>query len=267
MDLCSFLHTILIALYGLRLCAFLLWRERLSSYQEYSRSRLRSVEDTLPSIPLPMSLGLAMVYLSLFLPAYHNIQFHTPIAHAMSPMLEWKITLSWVGLALAAMALAVEALADYQHQMFFEGQKKSGKRPRQEQQLKPLLWRLFENTNYISDGAFWLMSWLAGVRGYRSVLEGALSFLGAFILVFVVRTEAKRRSSRHSSIIQVQTWAYFWIIDGFSSVAHHEHAHDRASKHLHGFITTGMVLTGVSWRLITVAAVYMYGPAPLVHWM
>lgn len=166
----------LLAAYGLRLGTYLTKREREPAY----RRELAEVQQRGAGIgrgkQVLIWVGVAALYVSMFSPALFNLErlrAQVPTPAAM-----------WAGLAVMALGLSLETLADWQKAAF--------KREQPERYCDVGLYRLVRCPNYLGEVVFWVGSFTAGLSGYASWGHWAAAGLGLVCIVLIMMGSTKR---------------------------------------------------------------------------
>jgi len=187
-------HAALVAGYGVRLFAFLLWRQRFQPGYD-GLARLRALDKTPKIQRTPIILSTALFYGLMSSPLLWHFQ--------SAPLLGSAATFSAAGCVLAALALAYEAIADLQkslHKMSLRAANKP------DELCTGGLYASSRHANYLGEVAFWVASFLtglpavfaAGVPLYARALRALSSGLGLAGIVFIMLSATKRLEGVHA---------------------------------------------------------------------
>ena len=110
-------HATLVLAYGVRLFAFLLWRQRFQPGYD-GAARLKALDKTPPIQRTPVILSTAFFYSLLSAPLVFHLQ--------APPFVGLCAVVSKAGCALAAIGLVIEAVADQQKSLFKMRQRAKG---------------------------------------------------------------------------------------------------------------------------------------------
>jgi steroid 5-alpha reductase family enzyme len=192
-------HAALVAVYGARLFAFLLWRQRFQPGYD-GTARLRALDTTPPLARTPLIASTALFYSLLASP----LLFHL----AAPPLAGRAATVSGVGLWLAALGVAGEALADLQKSLFKMRLRAEG---RADAPCTAGLFSRSRHANYLGELAFWLGSFVAGAPALGAAgvpfavaaaraLAASLGLVGIFfIMLSATRRLDRRQAARYGS--------------------------------------------------------------------
>ena len=187
-------HAGLIAAYGLRLFAFLFWRQQLQPAYD-GMAKLRALDKTPRLQRTPIILSTAYFYSLLS----SSLIFHLQSA----PLVGGAASLSVAGLALATIGLVYEAVADQQKSLFKMALRRDGK---PDELYKGGLYASSRHANYLGEMVFWLGSFIAGVPAIFapgvSLLSKALRAvsvsLGLAGIFFIMLSATKRLETRQA---------------------------------------------------------------------
>ncbi|EKX50355.1 hypothetical protein GUITHDRAFT_67072 [Guillardia theta CCMP2712] len=165
--LVAMLHASLVIAWGVRLAAFLAWRE----FKAWPESKSRYVETN-------RRTGLSKkISTWVFVAIFDSLLFAPCLFHMKTPSkLE---VLSWFGVVLQFVGLQVESLADQQ--------KSLSKRERPGQFCQEGLYRFSRHVNYLGEILFWSGSYIASLGSLRNPLQlltasaGFLAILGVMV--------------------------------------------------------------------------------------
>ena len=165
----------LLLAYGLRLSAHLIAREHQPSFArelEASKERSRHIVGRLKIV---IWISVAALYVAMYGPAL------TSLARASEgislPSLGW-------GLAVAALGLGIESLADWQKTRF--------KADHPSRFCDVGLYRIVRSPNYFGEMVFWLGIFISGLSAYASVLDWALALVGFVCIQLIMLGSARR---------------------------------------------------------------------------
>lgn len=166
-------HAVALALYGVRLTSYLLWRERQPAYRrELEEIQQRAVGvGRLPQ--LGIWLAVSVLYVLMAMPGVLHLRLGADVS-------AWSV----VGLAVAFFGLGLEALADRQKGAF--------KRLHPARFCDWKLYRLVRCPNYLGEIIFWLGSFVAGVPAYGAWWAWAGASVGLVCIVLIMIGSTKR---------------------------------------------------------------------------
>ncbi|MBQ8110542.1 MAG: DUF1295 domain-containing protein [Clostridia bacterium] len=178
MTLPEWLACLLMVVYGCRLSGYLLLRERKSA----AYRRVVSPElDRSKRVSFLAKLGLwvtcGLLYTLMTIPLYFRLQNGAP-ADAML----------WIGLAVTACGIALEATADLQ--------KSAAKRKNSRRFVDTGLYSFVRCPNYLGELMIWLGVLLGGVTALKGAGQWALAILGFASIVWVMFSGARRLEMR-----------------------------------------------------------------------
>lgn len=195
-------HAGLVAAYGLRLFAFLFWRQKLQPGYD-GTERLKALDKTPPLKRTPIILSTAIFYSLMSSP----IVFHAQAA----PLVGAAASVSAVGSALAAVGLLVEAVADQQKSLFKMKLRADGK---DDELYMGGVYAKSRHANYAGEVLFWMGSFVAGLpaisvpgvtlltRAARFVASG----LGLAGIVFIMLSATKRLEGKQAEKYGSSAW-------------------------------------------------------------
>lgn len=174
----ALLHSLLLAIYGVRLGSYLLRRELRPAYRSALENARPSVQNVSRGQDGLIWLGVSLLYVLMFSPAL----FHLVTQPALPAPVAFATQL--VGLVTMAGGLAIEALAD---------QQKSNFKAQQPGRFCDVgLYRWVRCPNYLGEIIFWSGSWLMGVAFYTSALRWGFALAGLIIIVLIMIGSTKR---------------------------------------------------------------------------
>ena len=176
-------HMVLVGLYGIRLCGFLVWRNSLASYKAFrasgGRKSTRSSSGSENKKPIPkfvlfvMMVTCSVLYTAMFVPASYNFV----------PGGEKDDAWGVVGVSIATVALLTEMLVDIDNQLYYE--RMSGEERKERG----------NNWNYYAEASFWIGGFVAAKSRY-DVWKFVRALPGVCGIVWIVMSEAARRRAR-----------------------------------------------------------------------
>jgi steroid 5-alpha reductase family enzyme len=188
-------HASLVAAYGARLFAFLLWRQKLQPGYD-GEARLRALDKTPRLQRTPIILSTSLFYGLMASPLLFHLQA-APLAGAAAAV-------SAAGCAVAAFGLLFEAVADQQKSLFKMACRAAGK---DDELYTGGLYARSRHANYFGEIVFWAGSFVAGLpalfaaglplvsRALRLVASG----LGLYGIVFIMLSATKRLEGRQAA--------------------------------------------------------------------
>lgn len=169
----------LLAAYGLRLSGYLLVREWRST--AYRRTLAR---ETKRGKPMPLVVQtLIWISVSLLYVAQTSPAAYLLIRRAAGGQ-AGESPLTGCGIALAAVGLLLESLAD--------AQKSAAKKKQPDRWVEGGLYRIVRCPNYLGEVLFWLGIYLAGMPGYVSGWSWVVASSGFVLIVYVMLSGARR---------------------------------------------------------------------------
>lgn len=178
MGLAEWLACILLFAYGCRLSGYLLIRERKSTAY---RKVLNPELDRSKRMPIYAKFALwvtcGLLYTLMTIPLYFRLQNGVP-ADAML----------WVGMAVMACGIVLEALADLQ--------KSAAKRKNSRRFVDTGLYRFVRCPNYLGELLIWVGVLLTGTTALKGVWQWVLAILGFVLIAWVMFSGARRLELR-----------------------------------------------------------------------
>ena len=186
-------HAYLVAAYGLRLFAFLFWRQKLQPGYD-GEARLRSLDKTPRLKRTPVILSTAFFYGLMSSP----LLFHVSAA----PLTGMAATISKAGGLIAGVGLIYEAVADQQKSLYKMALRKDGK---PDALYTSGVYAQSRHANYFGELVFWTGSFLMGVPAvfaagplYKLALRAVASGLGLAGIYFIMLSATKRLEGRQA---------------------------------------------------------------------
>ena len=182
--------------YGLRLFAFLFWRQEIAAKDEWTR-KLTALDKTPRAERVPLIVSTAFFYALMTSPLLFHYQ-----AAALAPTLMAK-----AGAAVAAAGLAIEAVADQMKSFDKMRLKAQGAAPRL---YTGGLYAISRHANYLGEIVFWVGSFMMGAPallvgaglgwGAAAIALGrcVASGLGLAGIVFIMLSATKRLEGRQA---------------------------------------------------------------------
>jgi steroid 5-alpha reductase family enzyme len=169
-------HVVLLGLYGLRLGTYLVARERSASYQR----ELAEVQQRGAGISRLKQVGIwvsvSVLYVCMFSPALATLSTGA------------SDLVSWVGVVLMVQGLGLEALADWQKDVF--------KRTRPSDYCDVGLYRYSRCPNYFGEVVFWLGNFVAGLTSYQGLGAWVAAAVGTVCITLIMMGSTKRQESK-----------------------------------------------------------------------
>lgn len=173
----ALLEAALLAIYGVRLGTYLAIRERSAHYRASQTEADESARKIPVGLKLVVWLTVAALYVMMFLPCV--ARFSAVAAGVSDPV----PVLSWIGLAIMAAGLAIEAVADHQ--------KNSAKKAAPDRFCDAGLFRLVRCPNYFGETLVWTGNLLAGAALLSNWLVRLLAVAGYLIIVLIMKGSAR----------------------------------------------------------------------------
>ena len=181
-------HAGLVASYGVRLFAFLFWRQKLQPSYD-GTAKLKALDKTPPLQRTPIILSTAFFYALMSSPLLYHLK--------AAPLAGVGALVSQVGSALAATGLLYEAIADQQKSFF---KMKLRAENKEDALYTGGLYATSRHANYFGEMVFWAGSFVAGAPalvapgvslGVRA-LRLVCSSLGLAGIFFIMLSATKR---------------------------------------------------------------------------
>ncbi|EOD20752.1 hypothetical protein EMIHUDRAFT_441490 [Emiliania huxleyi CCMP1516] len=185
-------HAGLVAAYGARLFAFLLWRQKFQPAYD-GEARLKPLDKTPRLQRTPILLSTALFYSLLASPLLFHLQA-APLAGASAAV----AGVSAAGAAVAAAGLVYEAVADQQKSRFKMALRAGGAKDRL---YMGGLYAQSRHANYLGELVFWTGSFLAGAPSiaaaaglplWARALRLVAASLGLAGIFFIMTSATKR---------------------------------------------------------------------------
>lgn len=168
----------LLVVYGLRLSGYLLIRERKSAgYRKVLNPELERSKRMPIGAKLALWVACGLLYTLMTIPLFFRLKNGTE-ADAML----------WVGLAVMACGIGLEAVADLQ--------KTAAKKKNSRRFVDTGLYRVVRCPNYLGELLLWLGVLLTGATALQGVWQWALSLLGFVLIAWVMFSGARRLELR-----------------------------------------------------------------------
>lgn len=196
LNLYAALHCILLALYGIRLGAYILPRERKASYKEAIQGEYSS-SSSVPTIgKISIWLSVAVLYVLMGSPAlYHSIALQQNVPLSTTPIL--------VGIAIMVVGLGLETLADWQ--------KSAYKKENPKRFCDVGLYRWVRCPNYLGEVTFWTGNWIAGLAALSTIGTWVLSLLGLlsiwYIMLYSTHRLERTQTERYGEMEEFQAYS------------------------------------------------------------
>ncbi|CAN0003933.1 unnamed protein product, partial [Ectocarpus sp. 13 AM-2016] len=183
----SALHAAGLVAYGLRLASFCGWRDSLSCFQN-RRKRLAQPKKQNAGPPYTFWGICSMLYAFLALPTVYALR-RLPAAEGS------YIGVSQAGLAVMAVGLLVESVADLQKSVF--------KKKSPDTFCSTGLYRFSRHPNYFGEAVFWTGAWLAAIPAYAKWYHWVFSVIGPSQIVSIILRATggleKRQAEKYGS--------------------------------------------------------------------
>ncbi|CAB1106154.1 unnamed protein product [Ectocarpus sp. CCAP 1310/34] len=166
----SALHAAGLVAYGLRLASFCGWRDTLSCFQN-RRKR--------PTQPKKQNAGPPYTFWGICSMLYAFLALPTVYALRRLPAAEGSyVGVSQAGLAVMAVGLLVESVADLQKSLF--------KKKSPDTFCSTGLYRFSRHPNYLGEAVFWTGAWLAAIPAYTKWYHWVFSVIGPSQIVSII---------------------------------------------------------------------------------
>lgn len=175
LDVWTLVQAALLFGYGARLSSHLIARERQPSFAhelEASKARSRHIKGWLKIV---IWVSVAALYVTMYAPALINLSAHADNQHLPSLGL---------GIAIAAIGLAIETLADWQKTQF--------KKAKSQSFCDVGLFSAVRCPNYFGEMVFWLGIFISGLSAYASLLDWAIALIGLVCIQLIMLGSARR---------------------------------------------------------------------------
>ena len=178
---------VLLVIYGLRLAGYLAFRERQAAFKDEREAISDGVVGT-PTLLKPVIwIGVALLYVAMCSPLlFHLSRLAAESAGALSAAGAGGSTSALVpiGLALCALGIATEAMADLEKSRF---------KKRDPSAFCSLgLYRVVRCPNYFGEILVWTGGWVAGIPFYSDWAAWFISLAGLALIVLIMLGSAKR---------------------------------------------------------------------------
>jgi len=171
------MHSVLLLLYGLRLGSYLIARERRPAY----KNELAEIQQRNAGVGLVKRVliwvGVSVLYVMMYAPALFHIVL--PSAYRQT-----AIVAEWVGLAVMAAGLALEAAADLQKSGF--------KRQNPKRFCDTGLYRFVRCPNYLGEIVFWTGNLAAAALLLHGWAQWLMALTGWVCIVLIMIGSTKR---------------------------------------------------------------------------
>ena len=179
-DWAAALQNLLLVVWGLRLGIFLVRRELQPAYgKELAGTHARSAGMAL-SRKILIWVGVSVLYVVMFTPSLFVLAPASGDAAPGMPI----VAIQWLGLAIMAGALLLEALADQQKSAFKD--RNPGRF------CDAGLYRWVRCPNYLGEILFWVGSWVCGLIFYATPLRWIIAASGLVCIVLIMLGSTKR---------------------------------------------------------------------------
>jgi steroid 5-alpha reductase family enzyme len=178
LSILTFLHCLLLLIYGLRLGIFLARRELKPVYKRELEDAAERASDITGSLKLVIWLGVSLLYVALFSSCLFNLDVQRTTGLTPNPLL---LTF---GVLFMAAGMGMEALADYQ--------KSAYKERHPDRFCDEGLYRWVRCPNYLGEIIFWSGNFLAGFGGYTHWLRWLIALAGLICIVLIMLGSTKR---------------------------------------------------------------------------
>ncbi|CAM9399588.1 unnamed protein product [Pylaiella littoralis] len=164
----SALHAAGLVAYGLRLVLFCRWRDSLSCFQNRRKRLAQPKKST--GRPYTFWGICSMLYALLALPTVYALR--------RLPAADGYVGVTQAGLAIMAVGLLVESVADLQKSQF--------KKKTPDTFCNTGLYRFSRHPNYFGEAVFWSGAWLAAIPAFTTWYHWVFSFLGPSQIVSII---------------------------------------------------------------------------------
>lgn len=161
--------------HGLRLGLFLIGRERAPSFAREQQASLQRGKHIKGWLKLAIWVTVAALYVAMLAPV------HLLMANAAAEPSRIAVV---IGLAVMALGLGIEALADAQKSAF--------KARHPERFIDTGLYRLVRSPNYFGEMLFWLGAFITGLGHYRAPLDWLVGLIGLGCIQLIMLGSARR---------------------------------------------------------------------------
>jgi steroid 5-alpha reductase family enzyme len=196
-NLGGLLHMLLILVYGFRLSAYLLKRERRASFQGERRENDMQYAGTRLETKLLIWVGVSALYVAMASPILFHLSSLYRETHPGSGMAripgispDTENIVVFIGLALGFGGLVTEWRAD--------AQKSRAKRRAPSRFCGSGLYRVVRFPNYFGEILLWTGSWIAGIPFYSTWAAWIISLVGLVCIVLIMLGSAKRLEAKQS---------------------------------------------------------------------
>jgi len=170
----TLVHGVLLIVYGLRLGTYLVLREQKSAYSRESED----VKKMADGVGLPKKIliwfGVSLLYVMMFSPL-HFLLILGPVPGAV---------LSYIGVAVMAVGLCLEAAADFQKSRF------KGTHPKD--YCSTGLYGIVRCPNYLGEIIFWTGNLVAGAWALKTWWSWLMVVIGYVCIVLIMMGSTKR---------------------------------------------------------------------------
>ena len=192
----SLLHSLILALYGLRLGLYLLQREFSPSYKK----ELAGLKDRANGIGFAKNigiwLGVSLLYVVMFSPNLFGL------LGSLQPITGLGLASQILGLTIMFGGLGLEALADKQKSAF--------KAENPQQFCNIGLYRWVRSPNYLGEIIFWIGNWVMGLAFYTTPLRWVISLVGVVCITLIMLGSTKRleysQDERYGTLSEYQNY-------------------------------------------------------------
>ena len=178
MQAVHFVQCALFILYGARLSGFLLYREIKNAAYRKTLADATTSEKTMPIfVKAFIWLWVAVLYVAQTSPVFYRLYNGAQ-----------DTVLPWVGVAVSAVALLIETLAD--------SQKSAQKKKNPNMVATEWLYKMVRCPNYFGEILFWTGMFVGGVSALAGWGQWVLAAVGYAAIVFIMFNGAQRLEKR-----------------------------------------------------------------------
>ncbi len=178
MQLVHYLQCILFILYGARLSGFLLYREIKNAAYRKTLAEATTSEKTMPIfVKVFIWLWVSVLYVAQTCPVFYR-QYNGAT----------DTLLPWIGVAISAVALIIETLAD--------SQKSAQKAKNPDMVAREGLYKMVRCPNYFGEILFWTGVLVGGLTALESWGQWLMAVLAYIAIVYIMFNGAQRLEKR-----------------------------------------------------------------------
>ncbi|MCQ2328152.1 MAG: DUF1295 domain-containing protein [Paludibacteraceae bacterium] len=176
------LMLLLLMFYGCRLATYLLFRElRNKNYTKTVSLDAKNNTDYKPMVLVAIWLSCVLLYLCQTSPIIFRVQ------NAADGLSDNMIT-AWIGVAIAAFGIVMEAWADHQ--------KNVAKKINPNRFVDTGLYRIVRCPNYLGEVLLWTGVFVCGIGAYHTWWQWLMALLGYIGIIYIMFSGARRLELR-----------------------------------------------------------------------